>query len=803
MASYGYFDNANREYVITNPELPQPWHNYIRNDEYAGLITHTGGGASFWKDPLRMRLLRYKFHLAPYDRPGRYVYVRDAETGKYWSATWAPVQTPPARTKFRCHVGMGYNRVVTRYDGIEAEMLYFVPPSDALEIWRLTLTNVGRRTRALRTFSYAELAVWGVIRDLINIDNASACARIAYEDGVFWHTTPNDVGGTIGTATWVFPVGYFTSNAAPVGHDGSRDHFLGVCRDESRPIVVEQGESTNVCADGLYPIASLSHDWRLRPGQSRTIIYQLGAAMSKAPLRRRMAKYRDEGKVAAEFARLAEYWESRLGVFQARTPDERFDTTVNTWCPYQVTNVTYTGKAVSPVNWGSGASMGFRDNGQWLMATVATDPKLARKNIEMLSHVQHTDGTVTKVFAPPVWDGESGFLDNQAWYPIFVNAYMKETGDLGLLDEEFPFVQGGKARLLDKMDLAMRVLWDRRGPRGLPATGHADWNDSLNPVPRESESVYNAEMFCAASRDMEEVYTRVGRPKDAARWARRRKRMAAAIDAGAWDGKWYTRMYLRDSGRVLGSSRTPKWGKIFIEPQVWAALCGSLPHERACTAMDSARKHLATPFGLKIVTPPCPQYDPEIGAVGVLNMGFKENGSVYSHCNAWAACAEAALGRGDLAFKTFMDFQPIMMNDNAEVREIEPYALSAQVQAEPFIKPGRGRNAWITGSIAWNWLAATQYILGVWPEYDGLRIDPCIPSSWKEYHVSRRFRGGRYDITVRNPRGVCGVVGELTVNGEKVPGNVAPLPARRGRKITVEAVLGEVQPARRDARQGE
>jgi len=789
MASYGYFDHDKREYVITNPMLPQPWHNYIRNDEYAGLITHTGGGASFWKDPLRLRLLRYKFHLAPYDRPGRYVYIRDQKTGKYWSSTWAPVQTPLSRTKFRCHVGMGYNRIVTSYDGIEAEMLYFVPPDDALEIWQLKLTNRSKRLRTLRTFSYAELAVWGVMRDLLNIDNASACSRHRYEEGVFWHTTPNDVGRSIGTATWTFPVAYFTSDSDPVGYDGSRDHFLGTCRDESRPIVVETGDSTGICANGLYPICSLAHDWRLRPGQSRTITYQLGAAMTARPLRRRIDKYRKSDVVQAAFGKLGKRWQRRLGSFQVSTPDDRFNGTVNTWCPYQVNNVTSFGKAVSPVSWGGGSSMGFRDNGQWLMATVASNAALARRNIELLSHVQHRDGTVTKNFAPPVWDGESGFLDDQAWYPIFVNAYLKETGDISLLDEEFPFVSGGRMALIDKLALAMQVLWDRRGSRGLPATGHADWNDNLNPTPMESESVFNAMLFCAGCRAMEDIHTELSRSADARLYARRRKEMAAAIEAGAWDGEWYSRMFIAGSSRVLGSRRSPKWGKIFLEPQVWAALCRSLPEGRAKAAMDSARKMLATPFGLKIVTPPCGKFEPKIGSIGVLNMGFKENGSVYSHCNAWAACAEAVLGRGDLAFKTFMDFQPMVMNEQADVREIEPYVLSAQVQAEPFIKPGRGRNPWITGSVAWSWLAATQYILGVQGEYQGLRIDPCIPSTWDEFKVTRRFRGGVYNITVRNPQHLCRGVKSLTVAGKEVEGNIAPLPKRKGQKISVEATL--------------
>lgn len=789
MATYGYFDSDHREYVITNPELPQPWHNYMRNEEYTGLLTHTGGGASFWKDPLRLRLLRYKFHLAPYDRPGRYVYIRDQASGEYWSATWSPVQTPLERTSFECRVGMGYNRITTRYADIEAQMLYFVPPDDALEVWQLTLTNRSKRRRRLRTFSYAEWAVWGVSRDLLNIDNAAACARYAYEKGVFYHTTPNDIGSTIGTATWVFPVGYFTSNREPVGYDGSRDHFLGPYRDESRPIVVERGEPTNLCANGLYPLGSLAHDWDLRPGESRTIIYQLGAADSKRPLARRIRQYREPSTVAAAFEKMQAGWERRLGVLQVETPDERFNTITNTWLPYQVTIFTSQSRGVSPVSWGSGNTMGFRDNGQAVMSAAALDPDLARRTVKILSHVQHRDGTFTKNFAPPNWNGESNFLDAQGWYPIFVAAYLKETGELDLLSERFPFVQGGQRTLLDKMVLGMQVLWDRRGPHGLPATGHADWNDSLNPTPRDSESVFNAMLFCAGCRALCEILREAGKARQARLWDQRRQEMAAAIEEHAWDGAWYRRMFLRSSGRILGSRRSGRWGRIFLEPQAWAALCESLAPGKVRQAMDSARRMLATRFGLRLVAPPSPCHEAEIGSVGILNMGFKENGSVYSHANAWAAAAEAVLGDGDRAFQTFMDYQPIVRNDEAEIREIEPYVLGAQVQAEPFIKPGRGRNPWVTGSAPWTWLAATQYILGIRPEFDGLRIDPCIPSTWKQFRATRRFRGGLYRMTVRNPNGLCRGVKRLTVNGREVAGCVAPLPERAGRMMDVDIVL--------------
>jgi len=788
MARYGYFDDANREYVITHPELPQPWYNYSFNGEHTAMISHTGGGPSYWKDPMRLRLLRYKFHLTPYDRPGRYVYIRDRQSGKYWSATWAPVQTPLRRTRFECRVGMGYNRITTVYDGIEAEMLYFVPPDDALEIWRLTLTNRSNRKRKLRTFSYAEWAVWGMLRDLLNIDNAAACSRYCYEDGAFWHETPNDLGSSLGTSSWVFPTGYFTSDADPVGYDGSRDDFLGHCRDESRPIVVERGEPTNLAVNGLYPLGSLAHDWTLAPGQSKTVTYQLGAAMSRRPLARRMAKYRKPAVVDAAFEKLVRTWQRRLSAFQCRTPNGRFDTMVNTWIPYQVVNFTSAGIGITPSSWGGSSSMGFRDNGQAVLSAAALDAPLAKWTIRTLSRVQHIDGTFTKTIAPPKWDGESGFLDDQAWYPIFINAYLKETGELGLLEETFDFVQGGKRTMLDKMVLAMEVLWKRRGPHGLPPTGHADWNDSLNPPNMNSESVFNAMLFCQGCTALEEAFTRLGRSKDAKLWARRRERVAEAIDEHAWDGAWYRRMFMAETGRILGT-RKAKWGKIFLEPQVWAALSGAVDPDRARKAMDTAREMLATRFGLRLVVPPCPAYDGEVGSVGILNMGFKENGSVYSHVNAWAVCAEARLGRGNLAFETFMAYQPITRNDEAEIREVEPYAHCAQTQAEPFIKPGRGRNAWKTGSTTWTWVAATQYILGVRPAHDGLRIDPCIPKKWKSYTVTRRFRGVTYHIEIRNPHGLCRGVRRLLVDGREIDGCVAPLPDGKRKTVKVLATL--------------
>jgi cellobiose phosphorylase len=786
MSAYGHFDPDRREYVITNPELPQPWHNYIANDEHVGLITHTGGGASYWRDPLNFRLLRYKFGMTPYDRPGRYVYIRDSNSGDYWSATWAPVQKPLQEQSFACHVGMGYNRVVTEYDGVEAEMLYFVPPDDALEIWKLTLTNRSGRRRRLRTFSYAEWAVWGVMRDLTNLDNASGCTRYQYKDGVFWHTTPIDIGGE-----WTFPVGYFTSNATPAGYDGSRDDFLGPCRDESRPIVVETGQPTNLAANGLYPLGGLAHDWDLAPGESRTIIYQLGAGMEKRPLAARLSKYRKPETVKKQLAKLAEIWEQRLGVMQVKTPEANFDTVVNTWLPYQVINFTSVGMGVSPVSWGSKAAYGFRDNGQGVLSASALDSKLARRTIEILSHAQHTDGTVTKRFAPPNFDGVSGYLDENAWYAIFVVAYLKETGDLGLLDETFPYVEGGEKKLLYKIVQAVEVLWKRRGPHKLPATGVADWNDNLNPTPRDSESVFNAMIFCLACRALEDLFDHRDEPKQAALWARRRKEVARATDEQAWDGAWYRRMFINSTGRVLGSSKSKDWGRIFIEPQTWAAICGALDPDRARQAMDSARKHLATPFGLRLLTPPAPRYEPEVGHIGILGRGFKENGSVYSHVNAWAACAEACLGRGDLALKTFLDYMPITRNDDIEVREIEPYAMNAQTQAQPFVKPGRGRNPWMTGSTTWAWLAATQYILGVKGEFDGLRIDPCIPAGWKNATLTRRFRGATYHVEIINPAGLCRGVKRLVVDGTEVQGNIAPLPNRRGQTIRVQATLEE------------
>ncbi len=789
---FGYFDVPNREYVITNPEMPQPWHNYMRNDEHVGLLTHTGGGTSYWKDPVRLRLLRYKFHLTPYDRPGRYVYLRDQETGKYWSATWSPIRTPLTEMTFRCHVGMGYNRVVTQYNGIEAEVLYFVPPDDALEIWRLRLTNKSGRPRMIRSFSYAEWAVWGAQRDVENIDNAAACSRYSYEDGVFWHETPNDIGGSVSGATWIFPAGYFTSNVAPAGYDGSRDHFLGWYRDESCPIVVERGEPTNLAANGLYPLGSLCHEWKLAPGQAAECVYQMGADWKRKPLYGRIRKYRDARTVQRQFEKLHAVWEDRLGTFQCKTPDETFDTVVNTWAPYQVVNFV-AGVGISPVSWGFSEGVGFRDHGQTSMSASVIDARLAREVFEHLCRMQHSSGDITKRCSPPDYGGETEFMDDQAWFAIFINAYLKETGDWSVLKAKFPFVDKPIQKdVLWKMDYALEILWRSRGKHGLPAQGAADWNDAINPLDRGSESVFNAMLFCFAAKSMDEIYTQLKRPKDAKKWAKRRLEVARAAEKHAWDGKWFIRTIMADTGRVLGSRKSKPWGNIFIEPQVWSALCESINPDMARQAMDSAHEMLGGPYGLRIVRPGCPKWEKDTGSIGIPNRGFKENGSYYSHCNAWAVCAEAVLGRGDLAFKTWMDFQPIIRNDQIETREIEPYVLGAQVQSEPFIQPGRGRNPWVTGSATWNWMGATAYILGVRGEYGGLRIDPCIPARWDGFTAVRRFRGATYEITVRNPSHVCKGVKRLIVDGRPVDGCIAPLPKRKGQRIKVEAILERI-----------
>ncbi len=793
---YGYFDEVAREYVITRPDTPLPWFNYIKSGDQAGwvgLISHTGGGPSYHRDPRHRRVLRYRYTGVPVDRPGRWIYIRDESSGAYWSAQYQPVCRE--YQEFESRVGLLRQTVRTVCEGIEAVTTYFAAPDDPVEIWWLRLTNRGRRARKLSTFSYCEFAVWGVMRDLVNIDNASACADVVYRDGAVIHRTMNDLGHSLSTMDFRPVYGWLASNRRPAGFDTDRDLFLGRWRDESRPLTVERGATNGTQGRGRFPLGCLHHRISLAPGASKDVIYQLGSEDDPRRRARLIGKYRKKSVVKRALQAVGQRWEDLLSRQQARTPDPRFDVVFNTWNPYQSSLTFHLSRSISPYEWGMRRGVGFRDTSQDAMAQSPFLPEEVEDKYLVLLANQYSDGTAQHNFFPngPAAERESSFFDDYLWPVIGVCHLLRETGRRVFLRRSVKYRDVGRGSVLDHLLLALRAAWQRRGPHGLMRVGSADWNDSLNPGDERTESVFTSCLFCRAAEDLAEVLEHGGRSAEAARLRGQVRRVARVVNEIGWDGAWYRRLVFAN-GTCLGGRKNRRAGMIFLEPQVWAVLSGVAPPERARKCMDSVHRHLACEFGIRLVVPPFTEYDPRVGSVGVFAPGVKENGSVFNHTNPWAIIAETLIGRGERAYQYYLAMSPATKNQIADVHEANPYAFSQHVRVSPYRFPGMARNEWLTGTASWSLMALAEYILGIRPEVAGLRIDPCVPREWKHFEVQRTFRDVKLHIDVENPEGVNRGVSRLELEGGKVvDGNLLPArllkSARRGR-LKLRALMG-------------
>lgn len=774
---YGHFDPESREYVITRPDTPRPWFNYLMNRSYVAMVSNTGGGVSYDTDPRVYRLLRYRYQNVPYDRPGRYVYLRDRDSGRYWSSTWAPVHMPLAEVRYSCRVGTAYSVISLEYDGIRSELTYFVPPEGRLEIWDLTVTNRSRRTRHLQSFSYAEFAFWGAMRDLMNIDNCPNVSRQRQEAGAILHYSYNDIGTGLHDMNFVQNFGFHVSSEQPYGFNGDRDRFLGRYRDERNPQVVESGRSTDWCATGGYPIGSLEHRFTLQPGQSKRLVYRTGISDGERTWRKDLRQYATLPQVDRAFATVKDGWHRRLDSFRVETPDREFDALVNGFVPYQSAVTMRLSRSISSYEWGIGRSIGFRDSSQDQMGLMHAFPEVARDMLEKILGAFREDGSACHDFNPITKSyGANGFYDDHNWPALTVVQYCKETGDLAFLDRVLPYaLSKARGSVYEHLQRANDLAFRLRGRHGLMQIGAADWNDSLNPGDRASESVFTTALYGVATLALGELAERRGDARYARELARRHRLVGQAMNRAGWDGAWYKRLLKKD-GLVLGSRRTPKgYGRIFLEPQPWAVFAGYATGARARQALDSVERRLGSRFGHRMMDRPFLTFDmEEIGSAGIYPPGIKENGAVFHHASAWMVSAEAILGRGDRAMAYFKRMSALRFSREAERHECEPYAMCQFVSQPPFHTVGRGRNAWLTGSAAWMALGAQQRILGIRPEFDGLLVDPCVPKGWRRFRVIRVFRGTTYRIEVRNPGGAMRGVRELVVDGARIPGNLIP-----------------------------
>jgi cellobiose phosphorylase len=799
--SYGYFDDEAREYAITRPDTPTPWINYLGQEEYFAMISNTAGGYSFYRDARYRRITRYRYNSVPPDQPGRYIYIRNVETGEYWSPTWQPVKR--ALDRYECRHGLGYTRISASYRGVETQVTYFVPLGQTLEVWRLKIRNNNNKPVELQLFSYVEFCLWDALDDMTNFQRNFSIGEVEVEGSVIYHKT--------GYRERRNHFAFFACSEPLAGFDTSREAFVGPYRGLENPVTVEEGRSRNSIAHGWAVIGAHQVRIKLFPGESREIIFLLGYAenpqeekfiapnvINKTRVKKVIEQYLNPVKLDESFQELRGYWERLLSKYRAETPDKDVNRMVNIWNQYQCMVTFNLSRSASLYESGIGRGMGFRDSNQDILGFVHMIPDRARERILDLAATQLLDGGAYHQYQPLTKRGNkeigSGFNDDPLWLVLSVAAYIKETGDFTILDEKVVYenTPGTEQPLYEHLTRALQYTMDRLGPHGLPLIGHADWNDCLNlncmsTIPEESfqtapdrtdgktaESVFIGGLFTLAAKEMASIAEHVGRKDDAEKYRRLADEMAKRVLEHGWDGEWFLRAYDAFGAKV--GSKECEEGRIYIEPQGMCVMAGiGLEDGRAIKVLDSVRKYLATSHGIVLHQPAYTRYYVNLGEISSYPPGYKENASVFCHTNPWIMIAETIVGRGDYAFDYYKRICPSARETISHIHRCEPYVYAQMIAGPDSPTPGEAKNSWLTGTAAWNLVAITQWILGIRPGYDGLIIDPCIPKEWTGFKVTRVYRGATYVIEVKNEEHVCQGVKQITVDGKLVEGNVLPV----------------------------
>ncbi|MGD1155449.1 MAG: glycosyl transferase [Terriglobia bacterium] len=811
---FGYFDDQNREYVITQPDTPLPWINYLGCQAYFGIISNTAGGYSFYRDARLRRLTRYRYNNVPFDFGGRYIYLRDDESRAFWSPSWQP--TRHELENYTCRHGMGYTIIGSSYGGIDAQTNYFVPLDEDLEIWRLTITNQRSRRALVSVFSSIEFCLWDAQDDATNFQRNFSIGQVEIEDGVIYHKTEYRERRD--------HFAYFACSRELAGFETQREAFVGPYRGWDNPAAVERGQLSNSIAHGWAPIGAHQVRLDLGPGETQQVIFVLGyhenlpdrkfdppdsQTLNKKTVKPVIAKYLDSAHVDAAFERLHQYWDGLLGICQVETPDVHTNRMVNIWNAYQCMATFNMSRSASFYESGIGRGLGFRDSNQDLLGFVHMVPARARERILDLAATQLPTGGAYHQYQPLTKRGNndvgSNFNDDPHWLILGVAAYLKETGDWNILDEPVPYdnAPGSEQPLYEHLQLSFRYTLDRLGPHGLPLIGRADWNDCLNlncfsDTPGQSfqtttnkdgkvaESVFIAGLFVLAGRELADIARRRGRKDEAERYLAEVAKMEDTVRKHGWDGEWFLRAY-DDFGRKVGSKECAE-GKIFIETQGFCVLAGiGLDDGMAAKSMESVRKHLATEHGIILQQPAYSKYYLELGEISSYPPGYKENAGIFCHNNPWVMIGETRIGHGDQAQDYYARINPSTREPLSDLHRCEPYVYAQMIAGRDAPTHGEAKNSWLTGTAAWNYYAITQWILGIRPSYEGLRIRPIIPKSWNGFKATRIFRGVTYHITVK--RAGDGNHLSLKLDGVPVNGEVVPPPAEPRREVTVEAIL--------------
>ena len=774
MKTYGYFDDDAREFVITDPATPWPWINYLGTEDFFSLLSNTAGGYCFCQDAKYRRILRYRYNGVPMDNGGRYYYINDGDS--VWNPGWKPCRTPLDR--YECRHGMGYTRITGEKGGLRAEVLFFVPRGSRCEVHRVRVTNTGAEAKRIRLYSFVEWCLWNAATDMENFQRNLSTGEVEIGDRILYHKTEYRERRN--------HYAFLGANRSFDGFDTDRESFLGPYNGFDAPQQVLQGTSGQSVAHGWSPVAAERFDLELAPGATEELVFVLGyvenrpeekftslGVINKAPAEAMLRAFDTPEKVDAAFADLRAYWDDLLGRFRLLSSVPELDRTVNIWNQYQCMVTFFMSRSASYFESGIGRGMGFRDSNQDLTGIVHQIPERARQRILDIAATQFPDGGCYHQYQPLTKRGNhdigGGFGDDPLWLIFGTVAYIKETGDFGILQEQVPFDNqpGTEVSLLDHLKISFERVARQLGPHGLPLIGRADWNDCLNlncfsDNPDESfqttenktegsqaESLMIAGLFVAEGKEFADLLSHPAVAADPAYIDQVREAVAAmeeAVKQHGWDGGWYLRAY-DFYGRKIGSAENPE-SKIFIESQGWCGMARIGAAEGLCDkALDAASALLECDYGLVLNAPAYTTYLPEYGEISTYPQGYKENGGIFCHNNPWVIIAEAMAGRAEDAWRHYCKITPAFAQDQS-LRKVEPYVFCQMVAGGEAARPGEGKNSWLTGTAAWTWKTVSEFILGIKPQYDGLLVEPCIPARYGSYRVVRRFREAEYDLTI-------------------------------------------------------
>ncbi|MCR5671395.1 MAG: N,N'-diacetylchitobiose phosphorylase [Butyrivibrio sp.] len=796
---YGFFDNENNEYVIERVDLPTSWTNYIGVEDMCAVVNHTAGGYLFYKSPEYHRITRFRANSVPMDRPGDYIYIRDNETKDYFSISWQPVGKDLNKAKYCARHGMSYSVYECEYDGISASERLTIPRGENVLVWDVKIKNDSGKKRDLSVFSYAEFSFHHIPIDNQNFQMSLYCAGSDYEDGVILYDLFYEEEG----------YQYFTANFEPDGFDCVRDAFLGTYNTESNPQAVINGKCSGSKELGNNHCASLQKNLVLEPGEEVRLIYFLGEGRKDEALRIRR-KYSDVAELEGAYEDLRLFWKNKQDAFVVKSPEAGIDTMINTWTFYQAEINVMFSRFASFIEVGGRTGLGYRDTAQDAMTVIASNPEKCRQRIVELLRALTTSGYGIHLFEPRWFEPDEGkpkkkpfksptvipevegkskvhglddaCSDDALWLVPTIVEYVKETGDVSFLSESFGFADGGEGSVYEHMKRILDFTAEQIGQTGVAKGLRADWNDCLNLGGGESALV--TFLHYKAIESFLEAAALLNNETDIEKYSAMKEKVQKTCNSVLWDGNWFLRGFTAD-GRKIGT-HTDKEGQIHLESNAWAVLSGAADKEKSEAALESIHEHLATPYGIRLNHPAYTIPDDSIGFVTRVYPGLKENSSIFSHPNPWVWAAECRMGHGDRAMEYYKSLCPYYQNDKIETRYAEPYSYCQFISGPDHSTFGRAHHPFMTGSGGWAYYSVTHYMLGIRPEFDGLTVDPCIPSDWEGFKLQRRFRGGIYDISVVNETRTGHGVKKILINGKEAK----KIPAiAKGEKAVVEVFI--------------